>query len=193
MNEKDLSPEEGLELIQTMILKARKQFTDNSFYFLLWGGIVGFASLTHFYLQEYTSYEKPWIAWLLTFAGGIISAIRGYREGKKQTAKRETDIVYAWLWASLGIAMFIVAFNQEIINHQVVPITLLMAGVGTATSGAMMRFWPLQAGAAFFWIMAIVAFQQEIATQMLIMAISVAIGYLVPGFMMKRNFKRNAI
>ena len=193
MKEENLSPEESLELIQSTILKARKQFADNSFYFLLWGAIVSFASLTHYYLEMHTSYEKPWIAWTLTFVGALISAIKGYRDGKRQTAKRTTDLPYAWLWASLGISMFIVAFNQEVINHQVVPIILLMAGIGTATTGAMMRFWPLQAGAGFFWVMAIVAFQQELDSQMLIMAISVAIGYLVPGFIMRRNFKRNVL
>ena len=44
MKEKELSPEESIDLINTMIGKARKRYTDNSFYFLLWGWLVIVAS-----------------------------------------------------------------------------------------------------------------------------------------------------
>jgi hypothetical protein len=39
-NEKELSPQESIELIQTMINKTKGVVADDSFYFLLWGWLV---------------------------------------------------------------------------------------------------------------------------------------------------------
>jgi hypothetical protein len=40
-----LSPEESLQVIRTMIEKAKTTVADNSFYFLLWGWLVFIAAL----------------------------------------------------------------------------------------------------------------------------------------------------
>lgn len=185
MDDQEISPEESLDLIQAMIGKARKRYTDNSFFFLLWGWITLSASLAHFYLATYTDFEHPEIGWSMTIVGGIISGIVGARRGKNAVVKNYTDKMYGWLWFSLGMAMFTIIFHGDVINWQVVPFIMLLAGVGTMVSGAMMGFKPLQFGAIGFWILAIIAFRQPENYQMLLMALSVAIGYLLPGYMMK--------
>ncbi|GAB5525920.1 MAG: hypothetical protein Roseis2KO_37920 [Roseivirga sp.] len=193
MDEKEISPEESLELIQTMIGKARKRYTDNSFFFLLWGWITLIASLAHFYLATYTDFEHPYIGWSMTIVGGIISGIVGARQGKKAVVKNYADKMYGWLWFSLGMAMFTIIFNGEVINWQVVPFILLLAGIGTVVSGAMMGFRPLQLGAIAFWALSIIAFKQPENYQMLLMALGVAVGYLLPGYMMKYNLKSHGV
>lgn len=193
MDEKDLSPEQSLELIQSMIGRARKRYTDNSFFFLLWGWITLVASLTHFYLGVYTSYEHPYIGWSLSFVGGIVSAIYGSRMSKRSKVTNYTDKLYGWLWTSLGIAMFVIIFNGELVKWVVVPFIMLLAGVGTLMSGVMMNFKPLQLGSGAFWILALVAFRQTEPNQMLLMAVAVGLGYLLPGYIMKYNARRNGI
>jgi hypothetical protein len=193
MEDKEISPQESLDLIQTMIGKARKRYTDNSFFFLLWGWIVLIASLAHFYLASYTSFEQPFIGWSLTIVGGIISAIKGAQQGKNAVVRNYADKMYGWLWFALGMAMFTIIFNGEVINWQVVPFILLLAGIGTAVSGAMMGFRPLQFGAIGFWALAIIAFRQPENYQMLMMALGVAVGYLLPGYMMKYNSKAHGV
>lgn len=193
MEEKDISPEESLQLIQSMIGRARKRYTDNSFFFLLWGWITLFASLLHFYLGVYTSFEHPYIGWTLTIVGGIISAIKGSQREKRSEVTNYTDKIYGWLWFSLGMAMFTIIFNGDIVNWYVVPFIMLFAGVGTLVSGVMMNFKPLQFGAIAFWALAIVSFRQPETYQMLLMALSVAVGYLLPGYIMKYNSRKNAV
>lgn len=193
MEEKDITPQESMALIQSMIGKARKRYSDNSFFFLLWGWIVLVASSGHFYLSTFTDFEYPFIGWSLTIVGGIISGVVSARQGKKSQVKGYTDQMYGWLWLSLGIAMFTIVFNGQLINWNTTPFILLLAGVGTAVSGAMMGFKPLQFGALVFWILAFVAFRQPENYQMLIMALGIAVGYLVPGYIMKANFNKHGV
>ena len=193
MEEKELTPQESMALIESMIGKARKRYSDNSFYFLFWGWIVLTASLTHFYLLTYTTFEHPYIGWSLTVIGGIVSGIVGAKRSKNAEVKNYTDNMYGWLWLSLGMAMFTIIFNGELIGWNTIPFILLLAGVGTSVSGAMMGFRPLQIGAVVFWILTFVAFRQPENYQMLTMAIGIAAGYLIPGYILKANFKKHGV
>lgn len=193
MEDKELSPQESLDLIQQMIGKARKRYTDNSFYFLLWGWITIVASLFHYVSATYSSFEYPFAGWSLTIVGAILSMMKGSKDGRAAKVHNYTDKMYGWLWLSLGVAMFTIIFNGEIIDWSVVPFILLLAGVGTSVSGAMMNFQPLRIGAIIFWLLALAAFRVDENQQMLMMAAGVAFGYLVPGYIMKSNAKKHGI
>ena len=188
-----MSPQESLDLIQTMIGRARKRYTDSSFYFLLWGWIVMFASLIHFYLLEFTDYQYPFIGWSLNIVGAIASIIRSVKDRKKQVVSNYPDKVYSWMWMALGVSMFILLLNGEMFEWSVVPFILLLVAIGAFVSGAMMRFVPLQIGGIVFWVLCFVAFRVSEPYQMLIMAISMLVGYLFPGYLMKMNYKKNGI
>lgn len=193
MEDKELSPQESLALIQQMIGKARKRYTDNSFYFLLWGWITMVASLFHYFTATYTTFEHPYAGWSLTIIGAILSMVKGSKDGRTAKVHNYTDKMYGWLWLSLGVAMFTIIFNGEFLNWNTVPFILLLAGVGTSVSGAMMNFPPLRIGAIVFWLLALASFRVDPNQQMLLMAAGVAFGYLVPGYIMKSNAKKNGI
>jgi len=193
MEDKELSPQESLDLIQQMIGKARKRYTDNSYFFLLWGWIVMFASLFHYITAAYTSFEYPYAGWSLTIIGAVLSMIKGSKKSRQAQVRNYTDKLYGWLWASLGIAMFTIIFNGESIGWNTIPFILLLAGVGTSVSGAMMNFQPLRIGSIIFWLLALAAFRVDPTKQMLLMASGVAFGYLVPGYIMKSNAKKNGV
>ncbi len=193
MEEKELSPQESLDLIQSMIGRARQRFTDNSFYFLLWGWVVMLASVTHYVVVEYTNFDRPYIGWALTVPAFVVSMIYGARQGKKEGVRNYTDGIYAWMWFMLGISMFTMVFYGEKLGWQIVPLTMLMGGVGTVVSGAMLKFRALQIGGAAFWLLSILAFEVGEGMQMLLMAVAVLIGYLIPGYLMKSKAKQDAV
>jgi len=190
MEEKELSPQESLDLINSMIGKARKRYTDNSFYFLLWGWLVISASVLHYYLAVEQLVEEPSMAWFIMFVGAAVSIIHGRRQDRMSKVTHFTDKLYAWLWMSLGIAMVIVIVNAQFVNFQIIPLILMLAGVGTFVSGAMMQFKVLQFGAVCLWAMSIFAFQLDELNQLLANAGGIAIGYLLPGYIMKSNNKK---
>ena len=192
MEDKDLSPEESLQLINSMIGKARTRFTDNSFYYLLWGWLVIAACVLHYWFALEQVIENPSLAWLLMFVGAIVSMISGARQGKKAKVSHYTDKLYMWLWISIGAAMVIVIINGQFLNFQMVPLMLMLAGVGTFVSGAMMRLKVLQFGAICLWSMSIFAFQLNEIDQLAAMAAGIAVGYLLPGYVMKSNYKKQS-
>lgn len=193
MEDKELSPQESLNLIQAMISKARKRYSDNGYYFLLWGWITAIASLFHFFTATYTDFEYPFAGWSLTFVGAVLSVIKSNKQKRKAQVTDYTDKLYGWLWLSLGLAMFTIIFNGDRLGWNTVPFILLLAGVGTNVSGAMMGFRPLQFGAIVFWLLSFVAFRVEENYQMLLMATGVAFGYLLPGYLLKKNYSKNAL
>lgn len=193
MEEKDLSPNESMKLINSMIGRARKRYTDNSFYFLLWGWIVMIASFIHFYLMEFTDYPHYYIGWSLNIVGVIASIVKSAKDNKKEVVRHYSDRVYGWLWLALGLAMFTILFNGEQQNWSIVPFILILVAVGTFVSGAMMNFKPLQIGGVVFWLLCFVAFRVNEAYQMLIMSSSMLIGYLIPGYIMKYNAKKYGV
>ena len=75
--ETDLTPEQSLKLIESMIGSAKRSFHRISFYFLLWGVILIGAMLSEYFAARAGSslHGKAWgVAGLV---GGIISAVRG--------------------------------------------------------------------------------------------------------------------
>lgn len=193
MDEKELSPQESMDLIQSMIGRARKRYTDNSFYFLLWGWIVMLGSGIHFYLLEFTDYPYPFIGWSFQIVGVIASIVKSVKDSKKQVVSNYTDKVYGWLWLTLGVSMFTIVLNAEMFDWSIVPFILILVSIGTFVSGAMMQFRPLQVGGVVFWLLSFLAFRVPEAYQMLIMSGSMLIGYLIPGYIMKFNAKKNGV
>jgi hypothetical protein len=190
MQEKEISPQESLDLINNMIGRARKRYSDNSYYFLLWGWLVIAACTAHYVFAVYEVIPSPSMAWLLMFVGAIISFVHGRNQGKRSSVTHYADKLYGWLWLSLGIGMVIIIINGQFVNYQIVPLILMLAGVGTFISGSMMRFKVLQFGAVCLWTMSIFAFQLNEVEQLPAMAAGIALGYLLPGYIMKMNYKK---
>ena len=62
-NNQKFSAEQSLQLIQSMIEKAKQDVANNSFYFLLWGWLIFIAALLNFVLMKFTDFEQPYLAW----------------------------------------------------------------------------------------------------------------------------------
>ncbi|MDZ4808016.1 MAG: hypothetical protein SGI96_07065, partial [Bacteroidota bacterium] len=73
MKEENFSPEQSLQLIQTMISKTKQDMSDNSIYFLVWGWLTFFACTGQFVLKHIYNYEKHYLVWLVVIVGIIFS------------------------------------------------------------------------------------------------------------------------
>ena len=63
MNDKKISAEESIEIIQGMIALARNKFDNSGFHFILWGGLVIITSLLLYFLNysnETSTYHWLW-------------------------------------------------------------------------------------------------------------------------------------
>lgn len=183
----NLSAQQSLDIITAMIRQAKGNVSSNSFYFLLWGWTIALANLGVFIMIRYTDVANPTVAFSITILSAIISFIYGARQSKRATSRTILDAVNMWIWIGYAITCFtIVAFGNKT-NWQINPILITMASVPTFVTGIMLRFKPLMFGGAALWIFGIVLFNISGDLQFLVASIAITLGYLVPGYMLRKS------
>lgn len=189
--EKPMNEKESLQLIQEMILTAKKSVRQNGFFYLLWGWLVILASLTDYFLQR-MEIQYSGLTWLgMMTIGGIVSAIYGSRQERTQQVKTHIDILMKYLWGAFMISLFIFLFFSLKNNLSPCPPLLVLCGIGTFVSGGALKFKPLVFGGILFWLFAIVCFLLDAQYHLLTYALAIFIGYIIPGYMLKANFNKS--
>ena len=182
----DLTAHQSLDLITSMIREAKGNVQRNNFYFLFWGWIIVFANLGMFTLTL-LNYDRPYIVWLITIPAWIYTLITVFRKEKSAVAFTHFDRISGRLWLSYGVTIFIlVAFGAKI-NFQLNPVILTISAVPTLVSGVILRFRPFVLGGIAFWIAGIVTFVCPFTYQPLVGAIAIVAGYIIPGYLLKKE------
>ena len=184
----NLSAEESLQIITSMINQAKGNVQKNSFYFLLWGWVVVIANLSIFAMLK-LGFNHPYYAWFIAIPAWLFTMIRSYRTGKKGTNLTHLAKTNIWLWVTFGITILIIIFFGFKINYQISPLILLICATPTFVSGIILRFNPLVIGGILFWIFGVIGFVVPFEYQTLIASIAITTGYLVPGYLLK--FKKS--
>jgi len=184
--EKELTANESLDIISNAIAQAKKNVVKGgSFQILLWGWIVTVANLGNYTLMK-INYPVPYIVWLLILPGIIISVIHGYRKSKKARVITHMDTMYGHIWlAAFIVIMTTVVFMSKLDFHHN-PVILGIAGMGMYTTGMLLRFRPITMGALILWIASVVSYNVPVIDQYLVGGIAIILGYLIPGYMLKR-------
>ncbi|MCX8490557.1 MAG: hypothetical protein ORN54_05770 [Cyclobacteriaceae bacterium] len=180
-----LSPQQSLDLIQTMINEAKGNVRDNSFYYLFWGWVLIVAHLGSFVLNT-LEFANPYRVWLIIIPAWIISILYGIRQRKKQKrANTHLEKINMTLWISFGVLAVVIPFFGSFINYQINPVTLLVASMATFISGVVLKFRPLMLGGVIFFVFGLASFFFSNEQQSLLSAFAIALGYLVPGYLLK--------
>lgn len=191
MDNEALSPQQSLQIIQQMIEKTKDNLRHNSFYFLLWGWLVFAAAVAHFLLIWFrvAGYGQSALVWNLMWVGAIVSIVYGARHKKTERVRSYLDETMQYFGISLGILNTSLAF---IFGHYQLwqfafPVYILIYAFACFFMGSIMRFKMLQwSGLACLPLMVFsvyVGFQW----QLLLLALAVLIGYIVPGHLLKKQ------
>jgi hypothetical protein len=191
MAEENFSPAESLQLIQSMIAKTRRDMSDNSIHFLLWGWTTFAACLGQFILKNIIHYEKHYLVWLLIFPAAGIGAYLGMRESKKKEATTYVGESMKHLWTGMGISFFVLSMILTRMgwDTNIFPFFILMYGLGTFISGLLLQFKPLVYGGICAWVLAIAATFFNYDYQMLFGAAAILISYIIPAYMLRSKNK----
>ncbi|CAN5384118.1 hypothetical protein BH23BAC1_BH23BAC1_05420 [soil metagenome] len=187
MKTKANTSEEHLKIIAEMIEQAQGNFSQQSFYYLLWGTVAILCNLGHFILLK-LNYPYPYLVWLLTIPAWTIVFIYISRHRNQKTVVTTFDKINMWLWLSLGMSIFILIMFGSYINFKINPIILFLAATPTFVSGVILKFKPLLVGGVVFWLSAIASYLMDYPSQFLISAFAIAVGFLIPGILIKRMF-----
>jgi hypothetical protein len=192
--EKEFTPEESLQLISQIIRKTRRNMKASSFYFILWGWVIVFASLACFFIIKYmVSIQQfkyinlgAWLAWIIpVLIGIIISRVHDYKTEKHENVKSLIGNIMKVLWTANGITIIIGCFIAYKAHFYPAPIILAIIGLSTFLTGYIIKFKPLLYGGIIFWLSGLISMYIQGDYQLLLTAFSIVVGYLIPGYMIK--------
>jgi hypothetical protein len=189
------SPEESLSVIRTMIEKTKTTVADKSFYFLLWGWLVFIGALGQYILAVIVRTDLNPVVWCIMFIGVIVSPIYGMREKKTRTVKTYVDDGLRDIWTGIGVVQMLIVFifmRRGDWEH-CYTIFILTYSIGCFLTGRLLRFAPLIRGAFFCWGLAVLTTFVDVGTNMLLLAAAVLGSYIIPGYLLRANFKRQHV
>ncbi len=189
--EKEMSSEESLRVIQQMIHTAKRDFEDDSFHYLLWGWLVFAASLGQFILLKQGN-ENAAITWMLMPIGAVIAFLYGRKQEKKERVKTYISDFVKYVVGAMVISLFIVLCFMGKLQLYTYPIIMILYAIMLFIMGGILQFKPLMFGGITNWILSIVAFFNPFETQLLILALAVLLGYIIPGYLLGRRQKNIA-
>jgi hypothetical protein len=191
-NETELSPQESLQLIRSMINKTKDSVADDSFYFLLWGWLVFFCCISSYILKVYFNYQQYYYVFMTMPLGGVISAIYGARQSRKQKVKSFVDEALDYVWIALGLAFIALIFIDANSNRWQSAFTyyILLYAIGTFISGSLLRFRPLVVGGLINFVLAAVSARLSYDYQLLMGGLAILISYIIPGHLLRIRYQK---
>ena len=188
--EKIMNSEESILLIQRMINTAKEELEDSSFYYLLWGWLVFIACVIHFILIR-ISFQMDSLGWMVLMPlGAIISSIYGYRQGKRQSVQSYITDIMKYVLIAFMVSLFMVLLFMNELGLATYPMVMLIYGIWLFISGGALKFSPLIIGGILNWALAIVAMFFVFEIQLIILAIAVLLGYIIPGHLLRLKYRK---
>jgi hypothetical protein len=190
-NKESMTGEQSLEIIRRMIDTAKEELEDDSFYYLFWGWLVFISCLINYVLMKMESSFQG-ISWaVLMPLGGIITMVYGIRQGKRSRKKSYIDELMKYVLISFGVSLAIVLGFGFKLGLGTYPMVMVVYGFWLFVSGGALKFRPLILGGIVNWILALVAFFNQFEMQLLILALAVLLGYIIPGHLLKIKFQKS--
>jgi len=190
-NSQNFSAEQSLQVIRSMIEKAKRDVASNSFYLLLWGWLVFIAAILHFVLMKFTNFGQPWMSWNLMFIGVVASIVRGIKESRKERVKTylgETmkyfGICLAILYCSLA---FIFGYND--LWKFSYPIYILIYAVACFFMGSIMQFSLLKWTGLLCLPIMVLSVYVPYEWQLPLLALAILVSYIIPGHVLSAREK----
>jgi hypothetical protein len=114
-NDKNLSPQESLSIIQTMLQKARNEsYNESGTSTIMWGSVItfcGFVQAAEIYWNFYIGFD----IWLLTFIAIIPQVYISIRESKNKKVRTYQEEFLTAVWIVFGVSIFaLVAYTNFI-------------------------------------------------------------------------------
>lgn len=194
MEEKQLSGEESLALINQMISKAKNEITDNGFGWLLWGSMIFLASISTYIIIEFKLDMNVFTGWNVFGLIAIpVMVYNLFRKRKGMRTRTYVDEMLAMFDVGFTICIFIIIMSMNIsVNpNDGFGYFLMVYAFLMLIQGSAIRFKPLFIGSVINWAGAVAIFyNDEFKYDMLITAAAVFIGYIIPGLMLRSQYKK---
>ncbi|HEV3325377.1 MAG TPA: hypothetical protein VG052_07210 [Puia sp.] len=186
--DKSLTEEQSLELITSMISRAKNDYYDSGISALLWGSIIIFCSLA-----TYANHWLKWAAldyvWFLTVAAVVPQIIISIREGQRRGYKSHESHMIGGIWLSYAIAIFLFSYIDYALHiGDDAAIYLTLFGVPTFATGYGRRYMPMIVGGLACWVFAVLALFIPYPNALFLMAAGALLAWFIPGLMLRKCY-----
>jgi uncharacterized membrane protein len=195
MAEENFSPEQSLQVIQSMIEKAKNQFSENGHLYLLWGWVVFVCSVAQFVLLKIVHYEKHYYVWMLCWLAVVYQIFYLRKQHRQQKVRNYADTMAGFIWISFFILMMLIGVSLGRIGEAnyyklISPVFLAMYGVPTFLCGILLRFRPLVIGGIGCWALSVLAQFIPYDYQLLLLSAAMVIAWIIPGYILRSNYQK---
>lgn len=196
-----LTEQESLRLINEMIGIAKKEQKDDGKGWILWGWLLFLASVCSFLNSKWDWSLSQYIFWnsfgIFSIGYFIFVMFRYFFSRPKAGIKTYTRDFLHRLNLGFIVSMFfiIAAINLEILPVNTGFMLLInLYGFRVLMQGTALHFRPFVVGAVICWLMATAGlFIKSFDWIMVIHATAVLFGYIIPGHMANRDFKKSKL
>lgn len=193
--EQPLNEQASLQIIESMINKAKNNFSESGTLYLVWGIAVIVCSLAQFIAIQYFQLEKAYYAWSVTWLVFIYQAIFLARKKRIEKVKTYTDEILGYVWicfiACFFVFMFILQYNRAF--HLIYPAILVVYAIPTFLSGIILKVKLLIIGGISCWALALASSFIPGPYHLLLISLAVLLAWIIPGLYMRNKFlKENA-
>lgn len=191
MEEKEISNDERLHLINKMIHEAKGYFYESGNSALIYGFSILLCSLLT-YLNDTSITHIPFAPFYLFIPVFFIQAYVQIKEDKKKKAKTFTDEAIDFVWTGYFLSVFTAlcgSFASK--GYIIITVILILTGFATFLTGAIAKFrYSIYCGIFCLVLAAVSFFVQNESIYFLLASASVLV-WIIPGFILKAHFYKH--
>jgi len=193
----DIEAKESLEVIRNMIEETKRSTAYSGDIYIAWGVLTLLAVLGTYLLVIFKWYNYIWINWIVFMGSGVIySVYHGVTQERKAEAITFPGRILGRVWFACGMSLLILAFVAPMAGlypGMMVPaVVAIVIGIGYFITGEVVQ-WKLFIWLSFLWWLGgagMMFLKNE--NILLVFAFLMSLGYLVPGFILRANYKKQS-
>ena len=189
-----MTEKESLELITSMINKAKNSVTESGALYLFWGWLILLCCVVQFAGLHFFNYANSYYVWYSTWVLLIFQFFYIVKKKKSFSVKTYTSEINGFVWLAFFICMVLVIFISIHFKYYeiIYPLILVMYGMPTFLSGIILKFRPLIVGGTCCWVFSFLSSFVASEYQSLFIATAVIAAWIIPGYLLKKNYKKLA-
>ena len=211
MEDKEITYEEGFQLIRSMIASARESYHSTGIGAMMWGIVIAVCSLVNFLELQY-QFNLPFDIFWLALVAIIPQILISRKESREKKIKAHDDRFIKYLWIAFGICIFLLIHSINLVFINWAPVSkeytalsghapsfrfseftaslfLMLYGLPTFFTGAACRFKPMLWGGVLCWGCAVITAYTPVKIDLLLMAFSAIVAWFIPGLIMEKVYR----
>ncbi len=188
--EQEFTPEKSLELITQVIRQAKSKFEEDGVIYMMWGILLFGTSTTQYFLLQNGYFKSHFYPYFILPLGMVVSIL--YYRNKQKRKGNQISSMISVTWGVVGFnLMFMGFFFWNALQSNMVPVMLILMGIGTFVSGKAINSRLIMGAGLLLNITGFVGFQFALASHPLLLGISSLLFIFVPGLIIWIKKKKN--